>query len=221
MPKQERGRVIKGGYTKKLIWVDLTNRTTKIRILEEELLERFIGGVGLGTKFLFEELRNRDPFSPEAPLIIMTGPLTGTIVPTSGRVAIVAMSPGTFSYGESDIGGRPWTPIISSTPEFRKATVEIGERHLNQDEFVSPLKEEIWTLSADAETAISAIPSVPSSNRPGDFRFRAEPAYYRQSFITEIIIVWTFDFTFRAAGFRLEFIPHLMRGRNDEKRKMA
>ena len=97
--------MIRGGYTKKVIWVDLTNRTTEIQTLEEELLERFIGGVGLGTKFLFEELRTRDPFSPEAPLIIMTGPLTGTIVPTSGRVAIVAMSPATLSYGESDIGG--------------------------------------------------------------------------------------------------------------------
>lgn len=98
--------MIKGGYTKRVVWVDLTNRTTEIRILEDKLLEKFIGGVGLGTQILFEEgLKERDPFSPDAPLIIMIGPLTGTVVPTSGRVAVISMSPATLSYGESDIGG--------------------------------------------------------------------------------------------------------------------
>jgi len=98
--------MIKGGYRKKMIWVDLTNRSTEVQILGDELLERFIGGVGLATKILFEEgLKNKDPFSSDSPLIIMTGPLTGTMVPTSGRIAVVAMSPETLSYGECDIGG--------------------------------------------------------------------------------------------------------------------
>ena len=54
---------------------------------------------------LEEGLKGKDPFSPDAPLIIMTGPLTGTSVPTSGRLSVVALSPETLSYGESDIGG--------------------------------------------------------------------------------------------------------------------
>jgi len=97
---------MKGGYTNKVIWVDLTERRTKIWTLDDGLSERFIGGVGLSTKILHEQgLRDRDPFSPDAPLIMMTGPLTGTIVPTSGRLGVVAVSPETLSYGESDIGG--------------------------------------------------------------------------------------------------------------------
>jgi len=98
--------MINGGYTKKVIWVDLTHRTTEVRVLEDAILERFVGGVGLGTKIFFEEMcKDRDAFSPDAPLIIMTGPLTGTMVPTSGRVAVVATSPASLSYGECDIGG--------------------------------------------------------------------------------------------------------------------
>jgi aldehyde:ferredoxin oxidoreductase len=98
--------MVKGGYTKRLIWVDLANQKAEIRSLEDDLLERFIGGVGIGTKILYEEgLKDGDPLSPDAPLIVMTGPLTGTSVPTSGRVSVVALSPETLSYGESDVGG--------------------------------------------------------------------------------------------------------------------
>jgi len=98
--------VVKGGYTEKVIWVDLDNHKAEIRSLGDELLGKFIGGVGIGTKILYEEgLKGKDPFSPDAPLIIMTGPLTGTSVPTSGRLSVVALSPETLSYGESDIGG--------------------------------------------------------------------------------------------------------------------
>ena len=98
--------MVKGGYAKRLIWVDLGTHRVEVRSLEDELLEKFIGGVGVGTKILYEEgLKGKDPFSPDAPLIITAGPLTGTSVPTSGRLSVVALSPETLSYGESDIGG--------------------------------------------------------------------------------------------------------------------
>jgi aldehyde:ferredoxin oxidoreductase len=98
--------LIKGGYTGKVIRVDLTKGAYEIRDLGDELLEKFIGGVGIGTKILYEEgLKDTDPLSPHAPLIITTGPLTGTSVPTSGRLSVIALSPETLSYGESDVGG--------------------------------------------------------------------------------------------------------------------
>jgi aldehyde:ferredoxin oxidoreductase len=104
--------MVKGGYTKKLGWVDLTKRKVRMRELDDGLLEKFIGGVGLGTKLLYDMgLSNRDPLSSESILLIMTGPLSGTFVPTSGRVALVAQSPQTKSYGESDIGGT-WGPSL-------------------------------------------------------------------------------------------------------------
>jgi len=94
------------GYTKKLIWCDSTKQQVTIRELEDTILEKYIGGVGIGTKILCDEgLKSKDPFSPDALLVMMTGPFAGTAVPTSGRMSIVAFSPATLSYGESDIGG--------------------------------------------------------------------------------------------------------------------
>ena len=94
------------GYSKRLIWCNLTTQQVKIRALEDNILEKYIGGVGLGTKILCDEgCKTRDPLSSDALLVIMAGPFAGTAVPTSGRMSIVALSPATLSYGESDIGG--------------------------------------------------------------------------------------------------------------------
>jgi len=55
--------------------------------------------------------RDTAPLGPENVLIFMTGPLTGTRVPLSGRHEIVAKSPLTGIYGESDVGGRWGTEL--------------------------------------------------------------------------------------------------------------
>jgi aldehyde:ferredoxin oxidoreductase len=98
--------VIIKGYRNRLIWCNLTALQIEVRDIAEDVLERFMGGVGLGTKILYDEgLKNKNLFDPDSLIAFMTGPLTGTIAPTSGRTAIVAVSPATSSYGESDIGG--------------------------------------------------------------------------------------------------------------------
>jgi aldehyde:ferredoxin oxidoreductase len=55
--------------------------------------------------------RDTAPLDPENVLIFMTGPLTGTRVPLSGRHEIVGKSPLTGIYGESDVGGRWGTEL--------------------------------------------------------------------------------------------------------------
>jgi aldehyde:ferredoxin oxidoreductase len=52
-----------------------------------------------------------NPLGPENVLIFMTGPFTGTRVPLSGRHELVAKSPLTGIYGESDVGGRWGTEL--------------------------------------------------------------------------------------------------------------
>ena len=74
--------------------------------LSEELYRKFIGGSGLGAYLLLKYTdANFDAFSPENPLIFITGPLTGTITPSSGRHSVVSRSPLTSFYGESSSGG--------------------------------------------------------------------------------------------------------------------
>lgn len=99
---------MKNGYIGKLLRVNLTNRSYHVQSLEseEETLKKYIGGVGLSAKYLYEETKpETDPLGDENPLIFMTGPFCGTPVPTSGRHSVVAKSPLTNIWGESDCGG--------------------------------------------------------------------------------------------------------------------
>ena len=94
------------GYMGKILYIDLSSSKVHIGDINEEWAHQFIGGSGLGAKFLYELTNERtDPLGPENPLIFMTGPFTGTAVPLSGRHAVVSRSPLTGIFGESDVGG--------------------------------------------------------------------------------------------------------------------
>lgn len=74
--------------------------------VDEDEVELFIGGRGLGVKILIEELKpGTDPIGPENKLLFMTGPATGTAFPTSGRFHVITKSPQTGGIGETDCGG--------------------------------------------------------------------------------------------------------------------
>ncbi len=95
-----------GGYVNRVLHVDLSKNTYVVHPVPEEDRRMFIGGSGLAAKFLMEYGDPKaDPFSADNPLIFMTGPFTGTKIPLSGRHEIVAKSPLTGIYGESDAGG--------------------------------------------------------------------------------------------------------------------
>lgn len=95
-----------GGYMGKILRVDLTERKVWTEDLDMNVARKFLGGSGLAAKYLFEETSaDTDPLGPDNLLIFMTGPFTGTIVPNSGRHAVVARSPLTGIWGEGDVGG--------------------------------------------------------------------------------------------------------------------
>jgi aldehyde:ferredoxin oxidoreductase len=94
------------GYTGKALEVDLTRREVEAIDLNEEWARAFIGGKGLGAKILYERLKPEvSPLTPENLLIFLTGPLTATTAPTSGRWAVVTKSPHTGIFLDSQVGG--------------------------------------------------------------------------------------------------------------------
>lgn len=94
------------GYAGKIIRVNLTDQKVKVEDLNLDWAKRFIGGRGLASKYLFEEIDPKvDPLSPENKLIITTGPLTGTSVPTGGRYMVVTKSPLSDTIACSNSGG--------------------------------------------------------------------------------------------------------------------
>jgi aldehyde:ferredoxin oxidoreductase len=75
----------------------------------------YLGGASLAARLLFNELTpDLDPLSPVAPLLFMTGPLTGTLGPAVGRFVVCAKSPATHLWGESNCGGF-WGPELRIT----------------------------------------------------------------------------------------------------------
>jgi aldehyde:ferredoxin oxidoreductase len=100
------------GYAGKLLHVNLTKQESQVEALSEHEARMFIGGSGLAAKRLWEMTSNEtDPLGSENVLIFMTGPLTGTKVPLSGRHEVAAKSPLTGVYGECDVGGRWGTQL--------------------------------------------------------------------------------------------------------------
>jgi aldehyde:ferredoxin oxidoreductase len=85
----------------------LSTGKTVISPLKEEMAKKYIGGIGLGMYLLIENSQpGIDPFSPDNPLILATGPLSGTIAPTGGNGhAFVSKSPLTNGLGEAKSHG--------------------------------------------------------------------------------------------------------------------
>lgn len=95
------------GFMGKILRVNLTDSEISEEPLSEKDTRLFLGGSGLATKYLFDELeKGVDPLGPENKIVYMTGPLTGTISPASGRFSAVTKSPLTGFWGEANSGGQ-------------------------------------------------------------------------------------------------------------------
>src|SRR5438046_1526859 len=82
------------GYHGRYLRIDLTQGSSTWMALPEEILRRFIGGVGLATYLMHRECpAGVDPLAPESPLIFCLSPLVGTPLTTSAKFAVVAKSP--------------------------------------------------------------------------------------------------------------------------------
>ncbi|MEW6556554.1 MAG: aldehyde ferredoxin oxidoreductase family protein [Elusimicrobiota bacterium] len=94
------------GYAGKYLRIDLTKNKIEIKETSEKLVRKYLGGVGLGVRILWDELDPRtQPLSPENKIIFLTGPLTGTLFPPSGRYEVVSRSPQTGWWAHSSAGG--------------------------------------------------------------------------------------------------------------------
>jgi len=91
----KRGRfMINGGYTGKVLRVNLSTKKISVEELSEQVAQDFMGGAGFGIKYLYDEVPgNVDPLGEENKLIFASGPLTGTSVPCNSRMTLTTKSP--------------------------------------------------------------------------------------------------------------------------------
>src|SRR5260370_26609565 len=100
------------GWTGKLLRVDLTRQRWKAEDIPQGWLRDYIGGRGIGDRYLWQELNPRvDPLSPDNKLIFATGPLTGTPVSCGARYMVVTKGALTNAITTSNSGGH-WGPEL-------------------------------------------------------------------------------------------------------------
>jgi aldehyde:ferredoxin oxidoreductase len=97
---------VKGGYFKKLLFVDLDKSEVSVVPLSDDFCLQYIGGRGIGIKLMWDNQNDyTSPFDPHNLVVIAPGPLTGLYLPASSKTSFISISPATGIYGDSSIGG--------------------------------------------------------------------------------------------------------------------
>lgn len=153
--REKEGISMAGSYYEKIARINLTTGEIKIEKLDMELARKFIGGRGLGTKILYDEgVATVDPLSPENKLIYITGPMTGSASPSSGRYMVVTKSPLTGMIACSNSGGiwgaklkyAGWDALIveGEAPEWTYINITDDKIELlNAEKYFGMMSEEI------------------------------------------------------------------------------
>jgi aldehyde:ferredoxin oxidoreductase len=106
--------MLTGGWAGQILRVDLTSRSIATQPTAA-YVPKYVGGKGIATKIAWDELApGTGPYSPDNLLMLMTGPFSGTLAPTSGKGTVCGVSPRSlptpwFTYG--GMGGN-WTPEL-------------------------------------------------------------------------------------------------------------
>jgi len=90
----------------RILYVNLTDKTTEFKILPGDIYEKYPGGSALGMYILLKEMNpNVDPLSPDNIMVFAISPLTGIPISGQSRMNLTAKSPLTGTAGDSQVGG--------------------------------------------------------------------------------------------------------------------
>lgn len=95
-----------------ILKIDLSLGSVGTIPIPEVVVEGYLGGASLAARLLYPDLTvDLSPLSPAAPLLFLTGPLTGTSGPAVGRFVVCGKGPATGLWAESNCGGF-WGPEL-------------------------------------------------------------------------------------------------------------
>jgi len=93
-------------FNNKNIIINLSNKEIRKESFSEDLYLNYLSGSGIASYLLYKEKAyNISPFSPQIPLIIIPGLLTGTPVPSACKTSVCSKSPLSNSWCEATVGG--------------------------------------------------------------------------------------------------------------------
>jgi len=129
------------GFAGKYLRVDLTEGKLGDQVFDEATQRKYLGGVGMGSKILYEEVPPDSDWSdPANRVIIASGPLGGTAVGGSGTITIVtkgALTGGATSVQANGLfgaymrfSGYDGIIIQGTSPEWRYLVLREGSAEL-------------------------------------------------------------------------------------------
>lgn len=90
------------GYHGRVLVINLSTKTSRWDLLPQKILQKYLGGTGLGAYLLYQYCPpGADPLGEYNPLILVTSPLVGSKITTTSKFAIVTKSPLTGFIGDS------------------------------------------------------------------------------------------------------------------------
>ncbi len=101
------------GWTGKILHLDLTRKKCHIESNNIDKYHKYMGGKGFGGCYL-RQYATLPWYHSDMTICIFTGPLVGTLSPTSGRAHIISKSPLTGLVGDSSVGGKLATQLKRS-----------------------------------------------------------------------------------------------------------
>ena len=91
------------GYMGKILVADLSTGELRDEILDEETGRKYIGGYGLGARFIYDRQKaGVDPIGPDSIFGITTGIFSGTPMISASRYIVVGKSPLTGFVGSGN-----------------------------------------------------------------------------------------------------------------------
>jgi aldehyde:ferredoxin oxidoreductase len=94
------------GYRGKILKANLDSGEMSELSIDPQIARDYIGGAGYACRILYDMIDSKtEPLAPENPLFILTGPFTGTMVPTGSKTSFCSRSPQTGLWAHSTVGG--------------------------------------------------------------------------------------------------------------------
>ncbi len=95
-----------GGYVGKILRVDLGREHLSEEALDDKTLRKYVGGTGLGAKYIYEEVPPGVEWSAaDNRIMFFAGPISGTKVSGSGIFSVISKGPMTNFCGTSQANG--------------------------------------------------------------------------------------------------------------------
>jgi aldehyde:ferredoxin oxidoreductase len=99
-------------YTGKILHVDATTRTTRVQEVDADYLKKYVGGVGLATRLVYDNTpAGCDPLGPDNALCFAVSAFAGTTMPVGTKHGVASKSPLTGFIGDS-LSGSHFSAMI-------------------------------------------------------------------------------------------------------------